>query len=390
MVGGKIIFFETKAKNIMGRQKKITEQIEKYVKSETKGKKQEPSDFIDTGVTILNLALSDHWQGGYKKGTIINFAGGSNTGKSLLAGTCMACCANNPEFDNYKLKYYESENGFGFDVKKMFGQKTYDKIGDVEPVPYPPRLELVAEEIKKMSEDKQPFVAVLDSFDAFKVKEDLERKEGEQSYKTEKAKYTTQFLTTIASGLKETNSLLILIFHEMKNFGKDSVFRPYKKSQIGAIDFMSQQRFWVHNAGDINYKEDNKKLCQIGGYMTINIHRTKSTGFGWKTSKIPFYADYGIDDVRANINWLIERKFWPEYDKQGYKNPKHYVLTDFDNEAFPIESRKKSDDRESGTIIEFIEKNNLETELKKIVGKRWLEFVESIKTETKVRKRRFE
>ena len=63
----------------------------------------DPYYLIPTGSTLLNCALSDHYQGGYQIGTIINTIGDSDTCKTLLAMNVFAEMTLYRRFDDYRF-----------------------------------------------------------------------------------------------------------------------------------------------------------------------------------------------------------------------------------------------------------------------------------------------
>ena len=87
-----------------------------------------PENLIPTGSTILNCILSDNAFGGYRKGSIVNLIGDSSSGKSLLSFTAFAAVSQLPEFDEYQLYYVYAEAGQSFNVEKLFGKKTAERI----------------------------------------------------------------------------------------------------------------------------------------------------------------------------------------------------------------------------------------------------------------------
>ncbi len=80
------------------------------------------------------------------------------------------------------------------------------------------------------------------------------------------------------------------------------------------------------------------------------------------------FYDYGIDDVAANVDFLVASRWW--------KTEKQTILAE---DLGLTAGRSK--------LIETIEGEQAEPELKKIVGKAWNEIEESIRMD---RSRRFE
>ena len=79
------------------------------------------TDFIPTGSTLLNCAISDDPFGGFKIGKIANLVGDSSAGKSMLAVTCLAEVAMYSRFDQFRLIYDEPEAAMEFNMNHLFG-----------------------------------------------------------------------------------------------------------------------------------------------------------------------------------------------------------------------------------------------------------------------------
>ena len=88
----------------MPRPKKISTL---YKKDATKKKKKKPAlnpeTYLPTGLTLLDLCCSDTIHGGFAPGTINTLPGTSASGKTMLMLSSLACIANDPRFNNYKL-----------------------------------------------------------------------------------------------------------------------------------------------------------------------------------------------------------------------------------------------------------------------------------------------
>ena len=375
----------------MGRPKKVLEQFEDYVKDVPDIQKTK-DDLIPSGLTLLNCACSDNCIGAYKMGSAVNLVGDSNTGKSLFGITALACCANMERFNDYKFKYCDAESSFSFDIRYLFGEKTYKRV-KFDDVEYPALLETVESNTFKMLEQGKSFIYVVDSLDALRVAEDVKKmkhleKEGEikSGYHLEKPKKLGSFLGSVLSGLKETKSLIILISQTRSNIGFGAKFNPKIKAGGAALTFYSNQEIWISNEKKRKIDFNGSKKT-IGNNIRIKVKRTRLTGKQRELTGIPTFYDLGVDDVRANIEWLCKEGFWPANDE--FKKPKHYTISDFSDIILPIDGIKNSSIfGEFPNIIDFIEKNGLESELQKIVGRRWLELEEKLMLTT--RKKRFE
>jgi RecA/RadA recombinase len=372
-----------KKKENREKEENVLEQFEEHLKKDDDDK-YTLEDLIPSGLTLLNCGLSDCHSGGYRQGTIVNLVGDSDSGKSLFCITAQACCANEERFDDYELIYRDTEFAFSFDIAHLFGKKTKDRLGKVEPMQFPALLETVQGDIFRLLDAGKSFIYVIDSLDGLKVKEDLERVknlkekgEDKSGYHLEKAKKLANFLGSITSGLGETKSLLIITSQTRQNLGFGSHLVPKTKSGGFALTFFSNQEIWFSKDKGKRTVDFNGSKKLIGHDIKVKVKRTRLTGKKRDFSNIPVFYDLGIDDLRANVEWMCNEGFWPI--SEDFKRPKHYVLHDFDNIVLPIDGAKSGKiDSDFNNIIDFIEKENLEKELAAIVGNKWNEIENAI------------
>ncbi|HDN17641.1 MAG TPA: hypothetical protein ENF41_01155, partial [Candidatus Bathyarchaeota archaeon] len=107
--------------------KEVVSQMEKRVEEDISAD-EKVVGYLPTGCTVLNLALSDRVDGGFGMGKIANVIGDSSSGKSILALSVFAECAHNEAFSDYRLIYDEPEQACEFDIERLFGVKTKERI----------------------------------------------------------------------------------------------------------------------------------------------------------------------------------------------------------------------------------------------------------------------
>ena len=88
----------------------------------------DPYTLIPTGSTLLNCALSDHYEGGYQLGTIVNTIGDSGVGKTLLALNSLAEMTLHKRFNDYRFIFDDIEAALAKNIKMMFGTEVADRI----------------------------------------------------------------------------------------------------------------------------------------------------------------------------------------------------------------------------------------------------------------------
>lgn len=335
----------------------------------SKKKNINPEDFVSTGSTLLNLALTDRRRCGFRKGRMVNLVGDSSAGKSFLVLTVLAEAANDPKFDGYRLIYDDAENALCFDMQKLFGKKAAKRI----------ETDMKSNTVQKWKKnlvglvgDSVPFIYVLDSFDSLTSTEALERAakaakaDGEEggSYKTEKPRIGSETASMVMEPLAETESILIIVSQTRANIG---VTFGEKKTRSGGnwLQFYSTHVPWMailereRHEITINGK---KMKRTVGVHTRIRCKKNKVTGKE-RECEIKISYDYGIDDTYSNINFLVENGVWSK--KNGVINADDICDTPMKAEA----------------LQKFIEDNDLEGDVAKLVETTWLEIEAAFVTE---------
>lgn len=340
------------------RIKKIADNIVQAKKKHVK--KEDPlrsSNLVSTGSTLLNLALSGHNPyGGYALGTVVHVIGDTNIGKSVLGLSLMAEVCKDKRFEKYGKIYDEPETAMFFPLEKMFG----NEIKKVKFIPTDEERKKTPRTVQDWYVDlidtyRHPFIYVEDSLDALTSEEELEddhpRKGG---YKTEKAKVSSKLFAEIVGKIGANKSLLFIISQTRKNLGK--MFGPSDTFTGGqAIKFYRSYEIWLRKRAKIVQKVRGEDR-EIGNYIIAKVTKNKFVGKK-RVVEFPIYDDYGIDDLESCIDWLVKYKFWTK-EKGKAKITVH-------DRSFVSGSKDK--------IIDFVEANNYEDELRNYVAECWLE-----------------
>jgi hypothetical protein len=194
-------------------------------------------------------------------------------------------------------------------------------------------------------------------------------------------------------------------------------FEKYSRSGGKAMDFYAHSVLWLATA-----KYITKKDRKVG--VVVKAKTTKSkTPRPFRECFFSFLYDYGLDDIGSNVDYLFDlrtekgelntkakaiqwngdvgkltltdlKKFLEEYDLQNkFEDSRYYDGKSSAEDIFDfIQSKKEYKEKfaekfgESMTrdeLIEWIENNNLEDELKQRVIDKWEEFEDSIKSSRK-------
>ena len=326
-------------------------------------------DLVSTGSTLLNLACSDTWAGGFGKGKLVNIIGDSHSGKTLLALSVLAEAARDMAFDNHRLIYDDVEAAMEFDLGYLFGSGISDRIEspaedeDGEP-DSSHTIEDLQSNISRALKQGDPFIYILDSLDALTSLEDIKKAEEQEkarekgkeavgSYGVAKAKQMSQMLRKIIRDMKKTDSTLVIVSQVRENLNPAAFSKKYRAGGK-ALKFYCTHEIWLAVTGKIK-----KKDRIIGSEVKAKITKNKITG---KVREVEFsmFNDYGIDDIGSCIDFLTNEGYW--------STKKQTILaTDFDF---------------SGTrasLIKYIEENSREKKLARLTGKVWNRIEDSLK-----------
>jgi len=357
-----------------------------FKKQKTKGK------FIDTGSTLLNLAVSDDAYGGFPEGKMVNLIGDSSSGKTFVALTSMACVAVDPLRKKMLLKYDDSEQADNFNKELVFGKEAATKIVE-------PSREVTISKKKKvvvgssvLFEDMEsaleyeldrgvPVYFVEDSFDALSDKAEKKHTkerlkahnagtETKGSYGMAKAKNASAFFRQIVGKLKKTKSFLLIISQTRDDINPMTMS---KKSRSGgkALKFYASIEIWMANAKTLT-KTVNGQTEKIGMIAKVKVSKNKITG-KYREVLLPIFYDYGVDDIGSCVDYLIKMKVWKSPKGSTNVTVPHWKVK---NKSMCL-SRTK--------LIQHIEEKDKVDSMKSIVQKTWDDFEEKLKSNRKAR-----
>jgi len=350
------------------------------VEGRNKKKTKRETHYLSTGCTVWNLACSERADGGFATGSIINTIGDSSAGKTLGTLTTLAEACIDPFFDDYKIIYDDAEHRNRFDMNGMFGEELDKRVqppktdDDGEPV-FSKTVEEFCMYLRRNLEEG-PCIYVLDSFDSIgsigdekhadAVYDALEKdKDVPGSYSGTKQKwFSEQMGGKISTLLEDTGSIVIIISQTRDNINA-GLFAPKNRRSGGrALKFYADIEQWLAVKETIK-KTYNGKPRVIG--LLTSLKMTKNSFHGkLRNVDIPIRYNYGVDDVRSCIEFLISEKVW-----KGTKTKVMAKELDF-----------------NGTIedlIEEIEEDDLEEDVREMVEDTWLAVEEALKPNRKKR-----
>lgn len=317
---------------------------------------------IGSGSTLFNLACSDKLEGAFCVGKIVNIIGDPSSGKTLMALSIFAEVSSSNDLQNYQLVYDDAECANEFDVEQLFGEKTAKRIKTISSN----TIQDFYVNVKKFLDKKKPFIYILDSLDALTSDEELEHMKSIQNahiagktpkgtYDLSKQKFISKILRDIVHSIKDTQSLLVIISQTRDNISPIS-FEPKIRSGGKALRFYCSHEIWLAVKQKIK-----KSNLTIGVRIKAKITKNKLTG-KLREVEFPILYDYGIDDLRSCIEYLVENNVWKE--SKGIITEGIYKGT-------------------ISKVIKMIETENQEKQIQSLVQDTWMKIEESIRTNRK-------
>jgi len=277
-----------------------------------------PENFLSTGITTLNLSLTNSSDCGIEKGTMTWLIGASSSGKTLIALQLLAEAANNPHFADYSLIYADVEGGARFDLRPMFGNKLADRIewatmtnGEMFHT-----VEDFYGYADTRQRDDKPFILVLDSMDSLGTTPEAKRFLANIAEREEniakgkeyesispgmgdgKAKLNSTGLRRLRNKLPNNGSMFICVSQE-----RTDITTGYKTVSGGkALKFYSDTALWL-SAGKAITKEWKGLPRHYGNYASFDIIKNRTSGMRAKI-EFPILIGTGISDVDSCVEWL--------------------------------------------------------------------------------------
>lgn len=253
--------------------------------------------FIKSGCTRLDLVLG----GGYALGRVINIVGDKAVGKTLLAieaASNFLC-----DYPKGRVWYCEAEAAFdeayaealGMPIKKVKFRR-FDTIEDV------------GDDLMKCIQwskdhNSAPGLYVIDSLDALSDRKAKTRAFGEQGWHLEKPKLMSELFNRFIQDLEESNICLMIISQVRDKIG---VTFGDKHSRSGgkALDLYASQIMYLSHLNQVTRTIKGQK--RVVGVRIKAKNKKNKVGIALRDCEFIIQFGYGVDNVRANLEWLTE------------------------------------------------------------------------------------
>jgi recombination protein RecA len=261
------------------------------------------TDFISTGATMLDIAISNRPHGGIAAGRITELTGLEGSGKSLLGAQILANTqkrggvgvlidtetAVNPEFFR----------AVGIDTKKLVYAhvQTVEDIFDV--------IVNVIESVRKKKESKDKLVTVVvDSVAAASTKKEVEADFGKDGYATDKAIIISKAMRKITGMLGREKISLVFTNQLRQKMNAMPFSDPWTTSGGKAIAYHASTRIRLALTGKITEKSS-------GNVVGVKVKATlvkNRVGPPHRVAEFEIYFNRGIDDTASWLKILKDNK----------------------------------------------------------------------------------
>lgn len=255
--------------------------------------------FVRTGCAVFDEVLG----GGWVLGRIANIVGDRSSGKTLLA---IEACANfHSAYPTGKIKYAESESAFDETYAEALGMP----IGVVD-FGHDKPMRTVEDWYNDMvsfldarEEDKCPGLYILDSFDALSDDAEMAREIDKGSFGAGKAKKSGELFRKLVARIECMNVLLIVV-SQIRD--KLNVTFGETKTRSGgrALDFYCSHIVWLAEIGKIKKTIGGIERV-VGVNVKVNCKKNK-VGLPFRSCEYPILFGFGIDDLTACVEWLLD------------------------------------------------------------------------------------
>jgi recombination protein RecA len=259
--------------------------------------------FIPTGCKMLDLVIG----GGWPQGRVVNVVGDKSTGKTLQL---IEACANFAKFfPSGRIRYNEPEAAFDVPYAEALGFPMH--MIDFAQTAKGARIHTVEEFyedlqffIEKRKKDGQPGFYGLDSLDALSDSAEMERDIGDGSYGASKPKKLSETFRRLIGEIEASHITLFIISQirdklDTKGFGK-----KWERSGGRALDFYASVVISLAHIGRLTLERKGVKRA-VG--VTVKAFAEKNKiSLPFRECEFDILFGYGIDDLKASIDWLKE------------------------------------------------------------------------------------
>jgi recombination protein RecA len=302
----------------------------------------DPTTMISTGSTLLDLAISGGRVrgGGIPSGVLVEVFGPSGCGKTVL----LCELAGRVQGKNGSVMFHDPEARLNKQFARMFGMDTGNITYTV-----PDTIPQVFSQVREWTPERAPYGIFADSLAALST--DMEM-DSEDKMGMRRAREFSEQLRKTCRIITQKNYLMVCSNQVRQNMDAGPYGQKYTSPGGQAIGFYSSLRLRCSSPEKIKTKVKmaGKEITRVIGVKT-KVEVYKSTIWKpYRDAPLTILFDYGIDDVRQNLQFI-----------------KDYTA----NTTYTVVGRKLAIGIEES--IHLVEDNNLENELREEVIDLWEE-----------------
>ena len=286
------------------------------------GAQQTPTDITDwvsTGSTLLDLAISNRPNGGLAAGRITEINGLEGTGKSLIGAHALASTQKKGGLavyiDTESAVSAEFLQSIGVDTKSMMyiHLETVEDIFDA--------IETIVTKVRESDNDKLVTILV-DSLAAASTKVEMDADFDKDGWATSKAIVLSKAMRKITQ-LTARQKVCLIFTNQLRQKMGVMFGDPWTTSGGKALPFHASTRIRLKNMGQI---KDTKKNT-IGIKIRAQVIKNR-LGPPLRSAEFPLYFDKGIDDFGSWLTIMKDHKLvkqagaWYTYTDQNGKDHK--------------------------------------------------------------------
>ncbi len=311
---------------------------------------------ISTGSTLLDLAISGGRVrgGGLPSGILVEVFGPSSSGKTVL----LSEIAGAVQRQGGKIMFHDPEARLNEQFAKLFGLVLDEKDHLI-----PDKVPEVFSAVRDWEPENPKVINGIfaDSLAALSTDQEMDNKEGDKMG-MRRAKEFSEELRKTCRIIKQKNYLMVCSNQVRQNLDAGPYGQKYVTPGGEAIGFYSSLRLRFARPEKIKEKRKiaGKEVTRVVGVEVLVEVFKSSIWKPFRTAPVTILFDYGIDDVRANLQFV-----------KDHTNHTQYCLGD----GILSPSMEKA--------IKVIEEGKLEKELKDEVIDLWGEIEKKFESERK-------
>ena len=295
----------------------LSKQMKQKLNNETKQQTEEfDGDFgtiISTGSTLLDLAISGGRVrcGGLPGGILVEIFGPSGSGKTVL----LSEIAGAVQRQGGEIMFHDPEARLNKQFAKLFGLDLKE-----ENYHTPDRIPEVFSAVRRWDQTASKAIngVFADSLAALSTTQEMENDEGDKMG-MRRAKEFSEELRKTCRILKQKNYLMVCSNQIRENIDAGPYGQRYKSPGGEAIGFYSSLRLRTLKPEKIREKRKvaGREVVRVSGVeVTVEVFKS-SIWKPYRTAPLTILFDYGIDDLRQNLQFVKDHTNNTVYTLEG-------------------------------------------------------------------------